>query len=89
MLNKYNKYVVIGSIDSGISSLVFKVAHFMISRLDVLAELDLEFNFSLVLEKYLSRNNNNYNMENNYRELLLHLLNKLPSLKVYLSLIHI
>lgn len=77
LLTKYNPAVVHSAIDPSALTGLYRLLHTMIRRMKDLEEMGLNYLFSNVLEKYLTRNYRNYNLEQNYRNLLRHVLNNL------------
>jgi hypothetical protein len=77
LLTKYNSAVVHNFIDSYTLTGLYRLLHTMIRRMKDLEEMGLNYLFCNVLEKYLTRNYRNYNIEQNYRNLLRHILNNL------------
>lgn len=70
-----------GELDRATEALVFKSLHELISNVSALEEIGSLNNLSQMIYKYISRNFKNYNIEANYRDLLVHALSKITFFK--------
>lgn len=67
-------------LESSTEDRLFKVLNYLISSLDVLAEVALTGSLFAVIDRYLNRSFKNYRIEYSYRTLIRHLLDNLSLL---------
>ena len=72
LLRNYSRFIIAGTLDHNTTNSIFRVLHCLIGKFDTVLELGLQGLFFATLEKYLTKNSRNYNVEHNYRELLKH-----------------
>lgn len=66
--------MVYGYLDANAEISIFKVITGMVSKLDLLVSIDNAIHFCFMLERYLTRNYRRYNLEQNYKNLVKHLV---------------
>lgn len=81
-LGKYNRAVVYGWLGASGEISLFKIIHAMISKLDLLVSTESGINFCHMLEKYLTRNYKRFNLEQNYKNLVKHLIANIDKVAV-------
>jgi hypothetical protein len=74
-VGKYSRFVIGGALDINSANSVFRILHCLVGKIDLISELGLHHFLFATLEKYLSKNHKNYNVEHNYRQLVRHLTN--------------
>lgn len=80
MLSKYTRLAIGGALDGYSQSTLFKIMHQLITNYNLIVELKSDGPFFNMIERYLNRNYKRYNLENQYRSLIKHLLTHLQSM---------
>lgn len=59
---KYNRFVVLGQLEVSTTNSIFRLLHNLISKTELLNELNLANYFYSTLDRYLVRSTRNYNI---------------------------
>lgn len=87
LMQRYCRFVIMGTLDSHVTQHVFRILHTLVGKVELLNELGLHNLLQNVVEKYISRNYKNYSNEANYRDLLKHLLKKMSHFRNYTNVV--
>lgn len=80
-VTKYSRFVIGGLFDANSSNSIFRMLHCLIGKIDIVEEVGLGGFFFSTLERYISKNHKNYNMEWNYRDLVNHLASRISQIQ--------
>ena len=73
-LFKYNRLAVMGTLSPSTEERLFKILNFLVSGLDMLAEINLANSLFSMIDRFLNRSFKNYRIEQSHRALTRHLL---------------
>lgn len=72
--------MVYGYLDANSEISIFRIITIMINNIDLLISTENSSHFYNMLEKYLTRNFRRYNLEQNYKNLLKHLVGNIDKM---------